>query len=585
MKKNIILLLFFLVSVTIFGQQIPYKISKSELFQDEFKDSVILLSEKNPNNGELTLVRSYSGTMLSQGEGFYIEKYDSNLKLKKAFDFEMKHPGYQKYNLILGVFIMDSDIHFVEIYYDLNEKSYICIDNVMSEDFKNTSKELFRFSKEDLKKIGSFSLQQKFYTRAKETWTNDNSGAINSENTLGNTNGFYNSFFGRRNSFAYNYASVYENAGGGMGCDIILTVNETKTAFTIAIDTNADEKDVLKMYLFDNKLIKKIDFIYENDIKDKKCFYQNIQVSEDGNSIYLLAKAYAPDLKKKKEGGKYYYEFSKITAEKKITQKIDTDEHFVGALKTYFHNNELISIGFYSDAADYKYNGICAFKLDPNTLELKSSNYNPFTSQFLFDKYGTAKSKSLKNIDFKKVFFTETNEIIINAEESYIEQQYYFASSGMSPTGTFGGAGYYNNNGGSRLHYSYDDIIIVKLNPDGNLLWARNINKKQSTTSDDNSFISYTSILNKDKNYFFINTKDDVKKLKDGRIEFGQIRKNKSNLNVIQVDANGNFEYEKILDDDENAVPFMVAKGITLDNTVYFLGRRGKTKQLLKVTL
>ena len=122
MKKNIILLLFFLVSVTIFGQQIPYKISKSELFQDEFKDSVILLSEKNPN-GELTLVRSYSGTMLSQGEGFYIEKYDSNLKLKKAFDFEMKHPGYQKYNLILGVFIMDSDIHFVEIYYDFSFKS------------------------------------------------------------------------------------------------------------------------------------------------------------------------------------------------------------------------------------------------------------------------------------------------------------------------------------------------------------------------------------------------------------------------------------------------------------------------------
>ena len=582
MKKIIFLGLFFSISATFFGQQIPFEILKSAVFQDEFKDSVILLSEKNPN-GELTLVRSYSGTMLSQGEGFYIEKYDSNLKLKKAFNFEMKHPGYQKYNLILGIFTMNSDIHFVEIYYDLNEKSYICIDNVMSEDFNNTKKELFRLPKEEIKKIGSFSLQQKIYARAKKTWTNDNSGAINSENELGNNNSFYNSFFGRGNS-SYSYYNVYENVSRGIGFDIILNVNETKTAFTIAIDTNADEKDFLKIYLFDNTLIKKMAVIYENDVKEKKCFYQNIQVSEDGSSIYLLAKAYVPDLKKKKEGGKYYYEFSKISADKQITQKVDTNEHFVGALKTFFHNNELISIGFYSDAAADKYNGICAFKLDPNTLELKASNYSPFTAQFLFDKYGTAKSKLLKNIDFKKVFFTETNEIIINAEESYIEQQYYFANSGISPTGTFGGTGF-NNSSGSRVHYSYDDIIIAKLNSDGNLLWARNINKKQSTTTDDNSFISYTSILNKDKNYFFINTKDDVKKLKDDRIEFGQIRKNKSNLYIIQVDNNGNFEYEKILNNDENAVPFMVAKGITLDNTVYFLGRRGKTKQLLKVTL
>jgi hypothetical protein len=32
-------------------------------------------------------------------------------------------------------------------------------------------------------------------------------------------------------------------------------------------------------------------------------------------------------------------------------------------------------------------------------------------------------------------------------------------------------------------------------------------------------------------------------------------------------------------------VPFMVSKGAVIDNTVYFLGRKGKDKQLLKVTL
>ncbi|UPT71977.1 MAG: hypothetical protein M0D53_06730 [Flavobacterium sp. JAD_PAG50586_2] len=140
-------------------------------------------------------------------------------------------------------------------------------------------------------------------------------------------------------------------------------------------------------------------------------------------------------------------------------------------------------------------------------------------------------------------------------------------------------------NSTAKVDYNFDDIVIAKLNADGNLAWARNINKKQATIDDDNSFISFTSTINKGKNYIFINTKDKIKKLKNDRIEFGQIRKNKSNLNIIQVDANGNFEYKEILDDEENAVPFMVAKGVIIDNSVYFLGRRGSEKQLLKVTL
>ena len=79
--------------------------------------------------------------------------------------------------------------------------------------------------------------------------------------------------------------------------------------------------------------------------------------------------------------------------------------------------------------------------------------------------------------------------------------------------------------------------------------------------------------------------KDKIKKLRNDRIEFGQIRKNKSKLNVIQVNENGDFEYEEILDSEENEVPYMVSKGAIIDNSVYFLGRKGKNKQLLKVSL
>jgi len=104
----------------------------------------------------------------------------------------------------------------------------------------------------------------------------------------------------------------------------------------------------------------------------------------------------------------------------------------------------------------------------------------------------------------------------------------------------------------SSATFNFDDIVIAKLNYDGAMIWARNINKKQSTTDDDTSYLSYTSTIKNDKTYFFINTKNKIEKLKNDRIEFGQIRKNKFNLNVIEVNSSGNFNFHEILDDEQN---------------------------------
>ena len=51
------------------------------------------------------------------------------------------------------------------------------------------------------------------------------------------------------------------------------------------------------------------------------------------------------------------------------------------------------------------------------------------------------------------------------------------------------------------------------------------------------------------------------------------------------MNEEGDFLYKQILSDEENDVPFMVSKGVVIDNSIVFLGRKGKKKQLLKVTL
>ncbi|WP_162126758.1 hypothetical protein [Flavobacterium phycosphaerae] len=563
-----LIILFF--SGGLLAQNAASPLMKSDVFQDEYKNSVILLAEKN-SVGDVTMVRSYKGSMLSQGEGFYIENYDANLKFKKAFDYEMKHPNYQKYNLILGVFSMKNNLHFIEFYYDLNEKYFVCVDNMLSEDFKTSKKELFRLSREEMKSLGYFDLQSKFYKRSKQIWTNENNGDLYAEDESGRLNDFHRIFFS--GDGRYNYSSLYGSGSQGSGSDITLVINEEKNAFLLALDGVQQEKDGLKLYVFDADSNKKMDLFYTSNAPDRKCFFENIQLAEHGEAVYLVSKEYTADAKKKTQGGKYFFEFTKITDTKNTSATIDTQEHFIGNLKTVYHNNELIILGFYSDVKDFKYSGISCFKLDPVTLQLKNTNYNPFTKQFLFDKYGDKSSSTLKNISFKNVFFTENNDIIFNAEENYI----MVSPNAMAPGGGMGGGG--------TIHFCYDDIVIAKLNPEGKLLWARNINKKQSTVDDDNSFISYTAAQNKDKTQLFLNTKDKIKKLRNDRIEFGQTSKNKSNLNQITINANGDFDYQEILDDEQNEVPFMVSRGAVINNSVYFLGRKGKNKQLLKITL
>ena len=174
------------------------------------------------------------------------------------------------------------------------------------------------------------------------------------------------------------------------------------------------------MYLFDDNLNKKNEIIYSKEIKDRKYIFQNISLSKDGNSIYLLGKSFTTDQKSKEKGGKYQFEITKFTQDKEVTNTFETEEHFIGSLKTIIMEDRLICVGFYSDIDDSKYKGISYFKLDANSLEVLKGKYNPFSEQFMIDKYGEEKDKELKYLTFKNYFITKNNELLLNAQEEYL---------------------------------------------------------------------------------------------------------------------------------------------------------------------
>lgn len=519
MKKNLLVLFAGLCMVTASAQkghktetapEIPFQIKKSEVFKDEYKHSTIISVDEDSQGGTI-VVRSYAGGAWSGAHGYYFERYDANLKLVKEHEYELKR------GMVIGTMVNGDKITIVDFNFDKDQQMFICTANVATvNEFKFTPTELFRFQKKDIKK-GWFE------------------------------RGFDNDHMAN------------------------MLVNEDKSAFAISVDLVDKESETHKLYSFDNNLRLKIDHTFKREIRDRRFVYENIDVSKDGNTLYLLGKVYTDEAKKKKDGGKYQYELSRITASDSKTRAFDTDEHFAAALKTIFKGDKIGCVGFYSDRKDSRFKGLCYFEMDPVTLDVKTQKFNPFTQQFMIDKYGKDKDKELKNISFRDWFLTPNNEIVFNAEEFYITTHY---------VSTGNGGGY------TRTIYHYDDIVSAKLSDAGDLVWARNINKRQATSGDDD-YISYTSMVKGAHSYFFINAGEKVKKLSKDRIQFGQTSTKRSNLNIIRVNENGDFDYQEILDDKDNEVPFQVANGAIsrTGDAIYFMGRKGKKKQLLKVMI
>jgi len=229
-------------------------------------------------------------------------------------------------------------------------------------------------------------------------------------------------------------------------------------------------------------------------------------------------------------------------------------------------------VGFYSDRKDNRYNGLAYYDLDPVSLVINQKKYDPFSSQFMFDKFGKEDEKEVKNLVFKNVSFTEDNSLLFNAEE-------YFITSSIQ-----------NDGAGGRVQierFHHNDIVSAKLDSKGNMIWARNINKAEVTQGDD-AYASYTSYAKNGNTYFFICTAaDNPQLLNNERLIFKQGLSRNRNVFVIRLDPQGKMSYEKIIDGQEARLPLMVSNPLVdkQQDELLFYAKRGNKKQLVKVEM
>lgn len=495
------------------AQELPVNYNFGEKYADRYKYSNLLNISEDGKGGSI-LVRSYYTGIILKPKGYYIEHYNKDLELISEYNYKLKGCDF------INAFVKNGQLNLLVLEYSMARETYDYI--------------VYRSP------IGDYNFTSQTILSVPSHKVNDPLD-----------HNYYNRNFSR-------------------GFTTTAFFNADKSAFVISTHFKRGKEDRHMLHMFNSSLNKVLEHDFSGELEEKNYAFENIVTSQDLEEVYLVGKAYYKKKRFAVTDRKFQYELLKVSEKGAVLQAFDDAGRFSESLKPILTRDKLICVGFYADRKDNRYNGLAYFDLDPNTLTINTKKYNPFSPQFMEDKFGRGEDKVVKDLVFKDLSLAPDNSILFNAEE-------YFVTSSVQADAS-----------GSRIkinRYHYNDIVSAKLSFSGDMLWARNINKAEVTLGD-GAYASYSCITNGDNTYYLISTAAENPQLMSGeRLLFKQGLSRNRNVFMIMLDKEGKIRYEKVIDDNEARLPLMVSMPLidNVDKSMLYYAKRGSRKQLVKV--
>lgn len=513
LRKSLSILFFLTAFISINAQEIPIEHTFGEKYDDRYKYSNLLAISDDQNGGSI-LVRAYYTGIIIKPKGYFIETYNKDLDLVSEYNYKLKNPNFVDGYVRNGqIYLLFLDYNYATLSYD-----YVVHKSPVTD---------INFTTETILSIPSDEVNEPL----------------------------------DRNYYNRNFTSGFTTS---------VLFDDAKSAFVISTHFKKGKNNQHFIYLFNSALQKVISHDFSAEVEEKNYSFENVAFSKDLKYAYIVGKAYFKKKRFEASERKFQYELIQISNTADKIQTFDDPGKFSESLKPIVSGNRLLCLGFYADRKDNRYNGISYFEVDPITLDLKSKKYNPFSEQFMMDKFGREEDKEIKNLVFKNATVNADGTILFNAEE-------YFVTSSVQ-----------SNSSGGRIkidRYHHNDIVSAKLNSSGDVIWTRNINKSE-VTQGDGAYASYSSYAKDGNTYFFISTAAENPQLLTGdRLLFKQGLSRNRNVFTIQLDKEGHVSYEKLIDDHEARLPLMVSTPLinTNDDTILFYAKRGTKKQLVRL--
>lgn len=260
----------------------------------------------------------------------------------------------------------------------------------------------------------------------------------------------------------------------------------------------ADEKFTLQL------LDAELNVLWKNEVappyKDKYFSLDNYTVNDSGN-VYMLATISKDEsgmsLKERRKTPTYYHSALIYDPVKNELSEyeIKLDPKFISdIIMAVTDSGDIVCSGFYSNKNSSDIIGTFYLQIDKATKKIESEGTMDFPADFLeqFMSAGrAAKKKELYNYNLHYLLQRTDGGALLVAEQYY---EYEVCSTDPKTGATT-----------CTYYYYYNDIIVVNIDPDGKIQWARKIPKLQVSHNDGGYYLSFAMHVTGNQLYFMFN--------------------------------------------------------------------------------
>lgn len=233
--------------------------------------------------------------------------------------------------------------------------------------------------------------------------------------------------------------------------------------------------------------------------------------------------------------------------------EITLGEKYVSSLSFALSpQGDLIIGGFYSNSAMYSIAGTFYLCVDPKTRRVVSSNLKAFEKNFLMEFMPEKKIKKgleLSDFYFDHFIVREDGSAVFIAEQYYMQVIYTYNDPFGYGMNSFGyGSPYYYSRNNYNYQYYYNELIIVNVNPQGEIEWTKKIPKKQISTNDGGYYSSYALASTDQAIYILFN--DNPRNSAEYRAKsvdlYTMSKPSKSTAMLVVVNESGKISYQPL---------------------------------------
>lgn len=406
----------------------------------------------------------------------------------------------------------------------------------------------------------------------------------------------FTSLFDKKAGIKQLYASTYDQAGFGQlkhfekiasisaekaknsgNFNIYHSPDRSKIAVSLSApidkDKEAKEGFEIRVYNADMEQLwsQQIVLPYEDDLFG----YESLRIDNDG-SLVILGTKYA----EKREGkalrreGKPSYEYHLLTF--KQNDPVPEDHAIVVADKFLQDlqlgvgkEGDIICAGFFGNKGSFSTRGTFFLRLDRNTKAIVHESYKEFSDNFITE-YMTEKEakKATKKADKKKedleLYSFDMHDLIQREDGGVVLVAEQFRTYTICTTDSKG-------NTSCTTHFIYNDVIVVNVDPDGNIEWASKVPKRQHTTN--SQLYSGCAVEVKgDKIYVLFNDSGENLFLKPGdRFKQFELTGKDALVVLATVNSDGTTEREALFSPERRDVILRPQDCVELSNEKMFI--------------